>query len=302
MSWRDRNYNRDTADHDFYTRVTGRSVTVTLVIICSIVFVIDLLTSRIAGRPPFAGGLLTDWGSFSATGVAHFQAWRFFTFQFLHDGLFHIIFNMWALYFFGRFVESYLGSRVYLAFYLLCGVAGALLYLALWGIGEVTKMPNIPFVLIHDASTPLVGASAGIFGVLMGAAFVAPEQQISLMFPPITLKIRTIAYITVGIAVIMLLARPDAGGDAAHLGGAVAGFLLIRRSRWLRVFERFSLPKRDRASKWQRQQEKEQRQRDTEQAEVDAILDKVRQHGIQSLSKREKKVLQRETDRQRRTG
>src|SRR5438128_2409617 len=69
---------------------------------------------------------IEPWGHFSVTtGLYHLQLWRFITFQFLHAGPGHLIFNMLALYFFGPLVESYSGRRRYLAFYLLCGVAGA---------------------------------------------------------------------------------------------------------------------------------------------------------------------------------
>ena len=77
----------------------------------------------------------------------------FITFQFLHANGEHILFNMIALFFFGPLIESFLGARRYLAFYLICGIAGAVSYLGLWSA----------HILIGNSYEPLIGASAGIF-------------------------------------------------------------------------------------------------------------------------------------------
>src|SRR5579884_2398963 len=119
-------YNQSRGGNSAINTMRLWSVTTWLIVINIAVFVGDRFTN----------GLLTDWGYFSAdTAIYHAQAWRFISFQFLHAGLEHIFFNMLALYFFGPFIERYLGSTRYLAFYLLCGIAGAVMYLALWGVG-----------------------------------------------------------------------------------------------------------------------------------------------------------------------
>ena len=185
------------------------SVTTWLIAINVAVYVADGLSGR----------LLSDWGFFSAlTAIYYLQVWRFITFQFLHASFSHIFFNMLALYFFGPLVEGYLGSRRYLAFYLLCGTAGAAMYLILWAFG-----------LLHaGAQTPLIGASAGIFGVLVAAAKVAPDATVMLLFPPIPMKLKVMAWIMIGIAVFTVFGNGhNAGGEAAHLGGAALGALLI---------------------------------------------------------------------------
>jgi len=162
-------------------------------------------------------------GHFSAgTAIYGLQLWRFITFQFLHANLQHLFFNMLGLYFFGQMIESYLGRRRFLIFYLICGVAGGLAYLALWKL----------HVLVGSAWVPLVGASAGIFGILAAAARVAPRTTVMMAFPPMPIELRTWAMVLLGIAAgTIIFAGANAGGEAAHLGGAIAGYLGISAAR-----------------------------------------------------------------------
>jgi hypothetical protein len=104
------------------------------------------------------------------------------TFQFLHAGVMHLAVNMMSLYFFGPLVEDYLGQRRFIVFYLLCGIAGAVSFMLLNFVG----------VLNEGSAAHLVGASAGILGILMAAATrVAPDEVVMLMFPPIPMKLKT---------------------------------------------------------------------------------------------------------------
>jgi membrane associated rhomboid family serine protease len=171
---------------------------------------------------------LTYWGHFSEwTALGMLQPWRFVTFQFLHANVDHLIFNMIALYFFGPLVEAYLTPRLFLPFYLLCGIGGAMMYLLLllmgWRIGA-------PWV-------PLVGASAGIFGILIAAARIAPES-VAYVFGVLPMRLRTLAYLFIAYAIFTVLFRgTNAGGEAAHLGGAAVGYLLIE---WTPALERLA--------------------------------------------------------------
>jgi membrane associated rhomboid family serine protease len=164
-------------------------------------------------------------GHFSAlTAVVHLQIWRFITFQFLHANLEHILFNMISLFFFGPIIEHALGSRRYLAFYLICGIGGAFSYLLLWGLGILGSVPW----------APMVGASAGIFGVLIASANIAPDVTV-LVYGIIPMRLRVMAWILLAIAAYTVFTGgPNAGGQAAHLGGAVVGFALIRFPQVLR--------------------------------------------------------------------
>ncbi len=275
-----------------------------LMIINAAVFMLDsvLLGSR-------RGTLLSPslWGHFSIDrALDHWQVWRFFSYQFIHAGLLHIFFNMLALYFFGRQIENWWGSKRFLAFYLLCGVCGAFIYTALW---------FIPGLLGSPAEMPLVGASGSVFGILVASAVLFPRQQVMLLFPPIPMTMRTMAMIFLGIAVLsVVVGAGNAGGEAAHLGGALLGWFLVKHPNLLNfadgapgtsgtlgnsrggILQRWSERRRERQA---------QRRAATEtarQAEMDRILDKVKEKGLHSLTDREKRLLQSETDRMRKTG
>lgn len=161
------------------------------------------------------------------TAVQHFEIWRFFTFQFVHANFAHIAGNMVALLSVGPFVEEYLGRRKFIAFYLMCGATGPIGFLLLIATGGAGS----------PAST-LVGASAGVFGVLAAAAIIAPNQYLDLVFPPTPVRVRTMALIMLAVAAYTVFfhgSTPglNAGGEAAHLGGAVMGWYLIRRPELL---------------------------------------------------------------------
>ena len=131
-------------------------------------YVVELPWTQIPFPP------LNFWGHFSvALAIFHGQVWRFLTFQFLHAGLMHLVVNMLMLYFFGPLVEAYLGRRRFLAFYLICGVAGPVAYMLLWAVSSASTMN-----LIHTSYVPLVGASAGLFGILVAAAQIAPDATV----------------------------------------------------------------------------------------------------------------------------
>jgi membrane associated rhomboid family serine protease len=220
------------------------SVTTWLIIINVVVFVLDRFLDNATGgynfyivigqyQIPQHYAPIEYWGHFSAlTAIAHLQVWRFITFQFLHASPGHLFYNMLALFFFGPIMESYLGSRRYLLFYLLCGVAGAFSYLVLWGM----------HLLVTASWQPLVGASAGIFGILIAAAQVAPDSVV-LIWGIVPMRLRLMAWILLAIAVYTVLTMgQNAGGEAAHLGGAIAGVALIRNPQVLRFVDSIGAP------------------------------------------------------------
>ncbi len=218
------------------------------------------------------------------------QVWRFITFQFLHVDYIHLIFNMLGLWFVGGLVEEYLGRRRYLAFYLVSGLFGAVGYLFLNLVAFITLQVSpsaaghIPSpLLVQDIYTPLVGASAGVFGVLMAAAYIRPTEIVDVLaFIP--MKLRTAVYIFLGLAAINLLrGGNNAGGDAAHVGGAVAGAFFIRRAHLLRdFFDVFSDSRKPKAPL-------------PEVLAVDRILEKIHEHGLESLTPSEREVLHRQS-------
>lgn len=231
-------------------------------------------------------------GHFStAKGFAELQVWRLVTFQFLHSGFYHILFNMFGLYIFAPMVEQQLGGKRFLAFYLVCGIFGGLVYLLLNLVGFL-GVP-LPGALDVDIWTPLVGASAGVFGVLMACAYIAPKAMVRLLFPPISLEMRWVVYGYFVLALWNLIsAGHNQGGDAAHVGGALAGFYFIRRPWLLRDF--FDVFKDSRKSPDRPGRARAAR---TSDAQIDRILDKISEKGMQSLSDRERKSLEEHSRR-----
>ena len=238
---------------------------------------------------------LTAFGHFSTMqGFFRLEVWRLLTFQFLHANFMHIFFNMFGLWVFGGMVEQHLGKKRYLAFYLVCGIAGALAYLVLNLMGNFGI--SLPGAVPVHTTTPLVGASAGVFGVIMACARIAPEARIQLLFPPIPLKMKFFAFGYLALAAFnLIIGGQNQGGDAAHVGGALAGFYFIKNAHLLRdffdVFGNSNLPAR-----------KPSRKRGPQapsKSKVDKVLDKVSRSGIGSLSEKEKKILREASESER---
>jgi membrane associated rhomboid family serine protease len=218
-------------DRDYYRESTGTgfggfqmwSITTRLILINVAVFFLDGMLDRLGLDHP-----LTRWGDFTIVdAVFHLEIWRFITFQFLHASPQHIFFNMLGLYFFGPIVESYLGDRRYLLYYLACGAAGAAMYMLLSAANVIHSVDGF--------EVPLVGASAGIFGVLVAAAKVAPGMNIYVLLTfPIPIRVLVGAYLAMALYQV-ITSGDNAGGEAAHLGGAVLGLALIFNPHWLNI-------------------------------------------------------------------
>lgn len=224
--------------------------------------------------------------------LGRLQLWRFVTFQFLHADFGHVLFNCIGIYFFGPFVERHWGTRRFIAYYLTCGAAGALFYVLLRWIG-----------LIPNPDVPLVGASAGVFGFFAAIYVLAPAMRVGLFFLPVTFTLRQLAIGLAAIAVGTILlgylmpgADLNSGGQAGHLGGAIAGFVMMKFPWLLRRGKR---PGRKviRPKEFTGPMPSKLRPRShidpNAATEVDRILDKVGREGIGSLTDKEKKVLER---------
>ena len=235
------------------------------------IFVLSILVSSLADF------LFTWFSVYPATIGMSLQLWRLITYQFLHDtsGFGHILINMLALFFFGPMLERVWGSRRFLSFYLVCGATGGIVYPILANIGWLSK-------------GPLVGASGSILGILAAGAILFPHLRVYLwgIFP---VKLMILAIICAAIAILTLL-QPNrygnAGGQAAHLGGMAAGALYVISQSW-----RDRLKLKLRAGQW----EKRMASQHNLQIEVDRILAKVHDHGLQSLTRKEKNTLKEAT-------
>lgn len=258
-------------------------VTKWLLIINIVVFLADVLTKK----------YLTYYGTFAVrTAIFDGFIWEFITFQFLHGSVAHIIFNAVALYFFGPFMEQWWGRWKFLAFYLLCGAGGALLYSA-FGLSGIVELKE-----------GIVGASAGIFGILVGIAMVAPNMRVRLLFPPVELSMRQVALIALGIAAVLLIYPifDNAGGEAGHLGGALMGFLLMKFPGllgWAGGWSRSVKMRRPNAARHPGEAKLRPHTRVNLRgdSEIDKILDKVSSEGFASLTEEERKKLHDEHER-----
>jgi membrane associated rhomboid family serine protease len=268
-----------------------------------------LLPQKVVGM--LRGNVLFLFGHFSTYEVSWkggLEFWRFVTFQFLHADWMHVGFNMFGLYMFGSLVEGHLGRRKYLAFYLTCGIFGALLFLILNGLGLMFGGSNpLPFLLNSEPKAPLVGASAGVFGVIMACAYIAPDTVVQLLFPPVSLRMKMLAYSYVGLALANLLfAGKNQGGDAAHIGGAIAGYFFIRNSHLLRdFFDVFGDSRGKMPKPWSRGPKLKivnpEPSDGPSEAEIDRILAKHKQFGKESLTPDEVETLRRATRARRGT-
>ncbi len=300
----DRDYERASAREGGMLALRMLSFNTWLIIINVAIFVMMALSPRIAT-------FIFDYGHFSTHMlIEKLQVWRLITFQFIHAGIGHVFFNMFGLWVFGGMVERHLGFKRYAAFYLVCGIFGALMYLLL-NLGgylavKAFGVQNAPLLLFENKATPLIGASAGVFGVIMACAYIAPNAIVQLIFPPVPLRLKIMAYAYVGIAAFnLVLGGNNAGGDAAHIGGAIAGYFFIRNSHLLLDFFDIFGDSRPRGPKV-RDAAPARRAgvfgggRAPNAAEVDRILAKVRDEGIASLSEGERRALREATEAQRR--
>jgi membrane associated rhomboid family serine protease len=154
--------------------------------------------------------------------VPPFGAWQLVTYAFLHGSLTHLAFNGFALYMFGPEIERLLGHLRFTVYYFTC-VAGA----------AVTQLLVMPLLGVEPA--PTVGASGGIFGLLLAFGLAWPRRQLMLVFPPIPMP--AWLFVTLyGLTELYLGVTGTQQGVAhfAHLGGMVAGFLLVLYWRALR--------------------------------------------------------------------
>jgi membrane associated rhomboid family serine protease len=259
------------------------------------IFILDyLILPKVMGLrvDDFHPPPLLRFGAFAVqSALMEFRLWEFFTFQFLHGSLGHVLFNSLGLFFFGPWMERWWGSKKFLIFYLLCGAAGAAFFTVLM----LLKL------LPGDLKTPMVGASAGIYGIFIGVAVIAPNLRVMLLFPPIELSMRQLAIglMVISTGAILLSLGGNEGGEAGHLGGAILGFILMRRPSLLGGGAGVEMI---RPKAFQRRPESKLRPRTRvqmdEDSAVDQILDKISREGFQSLTQAERDTLRHASERQ----
>ena len=229
------------------------------------------------------------------------RPWTVFTYMFVHANLWHILWNMVALYFFGRIFLSFYSVRHFVGIYILGGLLGALFFVLAYNMFPYFE-PVLPY-------SHLVGASAAVLAIVVATAVRSPQYRINLLLVG-SVKLSTFAMVTVAISFLMI-AGENAGGNFAHLGGAFAGWLvasrlnrgqdltslvnkpidwvssLLKRMREPRVKKpKFTYTRGGRTADYEYNARKK-----ADEAEVDRILEKIKQGGYASLSEEEKKRL-----------
>ena len=164
-----------------------------------------------------------------------FHWWQPVTHMFMHGGFFHLFFNMYTHYFFGRILEERWGAKTFLIFYFVTGLGAALIHTGVEWIqmnhwmSQVAEGSMAAQAKIHALKmTPTVGASGAIYGVLMGFAMLYPDAILSLVFPPVSMKAKWFVLIFGGIELLTGITGVGGGiAHFAHLGGLIFGYLLI---------------------------------------------------------------------------
>jgi len=222
-------------------------------------------------------GFVREYLGLSGRGVHSAYGWQFLTAMFLHDGPWHLLGNMLILYLLGRDVESIIGQRSFLSLYLAGAIAGEL--------GHMFVMPE---------SSVLLAGSGGVAAVLVAYATILPELELTSMLLfvlPVRLKAKHLAYGAFAIAILgVLLDRSNSVAHSAYLGGCVVGWVYAH----LLGFGRPSMVQR--ALRQRHADVERYRTMSPEQfisEEVDPILDKISQEGMQSLTRAERRTLAR---------
>jgi len=223
------------------------------------------------------------------------KPWTVITYMFVHEGFWHLFFNMIWLYWFGKIFMEFMPGRKIYTIYFLGGIAGALTFILAYN----------SFPVFEDtlSISTTIGASASVLAITIATAVLVPRYTVNLLFIG-PLKIKYIALFTV-ILDILMIRSGNAGGHFAHLGGAISGALYVvflRNNVWqqlgltrlkslnLNPFKRSTMRKVYSTGRPVTDEEYN-RQKALKQQKIDTILDKISRSGYTSLSAEEKEIL-----------
>ena len=282
-------------------RSRGVSVAVVLILINAGVYLVEgaatYWTTDASGRSA-VGEFVAKYLALGPAGIGHGFLWQLFTYQVLHQGVFHLAFNMLAVWFFGRHLEDLMGPRQLLKLYLGGGVIGGLLQIALSAAAPT-----------HFGSQ-VVGASAATFALTAAFALIEPHRMITVFIFfvfPVTFRAIFLLWIGLFFSIAGILIPSGGVAHGAHLGGLLFGMAFVKWiwtsefsfTAWFKKFQGEPKPKQRssqaegaRVSKTVASVPASEMTPDYISREVDPILDKISAHGIQSLTDREKKILE----------
>ncbi len=239
------------------------------------------------------------------------RPWTLLTYFFAHEEIFHILYNMLFLYWFGKLIDEYLGNRRLIGLYFMGGIAGGLLYLVMYN--------TIPYFQQQADTARMLGASAAAFSVAVGAATLLPNYTFHLLLIG-AVRIKYIVFFFIILSVANS-AGTNAGGNLAHLGGALMGFSYVKLLQngtdlgrpiyWLAEGWANLLRPKPAIKVSYRQRSSASTQASTfaspttssttlstpDQDEIDTILDKISRSGYESLTREEKQKLFRASQR-----
>ena len=283
----DRDYMRQPVYHE--PRI---SFTVVLLIVNAVCFLVQLAAAESAR----GAEIQFTYFALSLDGLKSGCVWQLLTFQFMHAGWLHLIFNSLAIFFFGRSVETVLGRNRFLAVYFSSGIIG----------GVVQMLFALVIPKYFDA--PVVGASAGAYGLVAAFAVLNWEERFTLLiyFFPVAMRGKTLLWGSLALA-LTGIAIPGGGvANAAHLGGILTGFFYVRQivqgRRPQLPFPSRRREPREFAATGQGKNKIQGAAAGTDEDfstdeflknEVDPVLEKISAHGIQSLTARERETLEK---------
>ena len=202
-----------------------------------------------------------------------FKIWQLFTYLFIHGGIFHIFFNMFVLWMFGKDLESQWGKMEFLLFYFVCGI----------GAGLITVLFSV------NSIVPIVGASGAIYGLLLAYGFTYPNQMVYL-YGLVPIKVK---YMVLGLGAIAFFASLSASqsnvSHITHLSGMVIGLIFIYFNINWKVIKLWYI--RMRLKGLSQQPAKQDNEEAQMKKQVDKILDKLNDSGWDSLTEQEENYL-----------
>ncbi len=240
-----------------------------LIIINTVIFVIGLLAPQFNRYMIFMGGLVPELF------LKKFYLWQPVTYMFLHGGFMHIFFNMFALWMFGTELERHWGTTFFLKYYFITGVGAGILS-----------------ALIQPASAiPIIGASGAIYGILLGFAIMYPNRIIYLNFL-VPIKVKYFVMIFAAIELIASIGGTGMSSGVAHLthlSGMAFGYLYLlwnqhhRRGTGKKIRFKWTSGKKESKNKQHKKKPK-----NSEEEELDELMDRIARKGYESLNEEEK--------------
>ena len=230
-------------------------------------------------------GYLVSWLQLPASISAWlYKPWTLATYMFTQQGLFHLLFNMLWLFWLGIIFLDFLKKRQFTFVYLAGGIVGGLLYLLAYNL--------IPVFRADAFRTVMIGSSASVSAVVFATAALLPDYTIRMLFfGNVRLKYLVVAFIVIDI---LAIAGLNAGGSIAHIGGALFGFVYIKRLQngqdWSRILGR-EQSRRRKLRVVRNETPSHEEPLVPNQEVIDRILDKISQSGYDSLTKAEKEAL-----------